>query len=286
MEYYSTIDEFLGSRESRYFGNGYVNTAQVLSDFALIGDSDEIEFSCSGAVLLSDLWSVKSSGKQRPHLSSIDAIEFAVECLRVISLRAYPDNEFSIESIQRLDVFAGKEPTEERLDSVPLTGRFKKGLAGTDVLKMSISNMKVNVQFSANNSKNTLSTRHEKHPALVNDLLLNRESLMVSAIASPVTQSPTESWSLSTCFAVALQLGQTLLYKHDGISRENSNTLWMRKISIDISSGMPSLRMPQPVYAKLNNVKGLVMAGSTWRCADIFSIMCNTNIVCSVAHKI
>jgi hypothetical protein len=77
-----------------------------------------------------------------------------------------------------------------------------------------------------------------------------------------------------------------LLYKHDGISRENSNTLWMRKISIDISSGMPSLRMPQPVYAKLNNVKGLVMAGSTWRCADIFSIMCNTNIVCSVAHKI
>lgn len=286
LNHYHTIDDFLGSKESRYFGSGYVNTAQHISNFTVIEKNEVIDFSCTGTVQLPELWSAKDSGKQKPHLSSIDAIEFTIKCLGIVFQRTVQGREFSIELIERLDILAGKEPIEEDLNSIPITGQIKKGPMGAELLEMRISNMKVSLVFLTENLKSKFLVGDEKQSMLINDLLFNRDSLKASAIVSPVHKNSAESWSLSSCFAASLQLGQVLLYKLDGIARETSNTLWMRKISINLSQGIPALDMSQPIYTKLDNVKKLKMAGADWRCADIFSIMCNTNIVCSVAHKL
>lgn len=286
LSYYQSIDEFLGARESRYFGRGYVNTSQVISDFSLVENEDDVTFACAGMVMLPDVWSAKGTRRQKPHLSSIDAIEFAMECLGLVFRRVFPGHEFSSELVEKMSVVAGKEPIEEDLDAIPLAGRVRKGPMGTGVLEMHISNMKVNLVFSIEKLKHQFLMGQEKQPVLINDLLLNQDKLNASAIVSPERQNMAESWSLSSCFAAALQLGQVLLYKLDSLSRETSSTLWMRRISIDVSPGIPALDKPQPIYARLDNVKKLQMDGAEWRCADISSIMCNTHIVCSVAHKI
>jgi hypothetical protein len=286
LSYYQTIDEFLGSGETRYFGGGYLNTEQILTDFSLTEQDGKIEFQSTGMVVLPEIWSAKGSGKQKPHLSSIDAIEFAVACLGEILKQKFPGSECSIELIERINVVAGKEPVEDTLDAIPLRGILKTLPDGHYAVEMSISNMKVTLACSAQKLKNGFKLGREKQPVVINDLMLNQEGMNASAIVSSARQNASESWALSSCFASALQMGQVLLYKLDSLTRDKSHTLWMRRMSIGLSPGIPALGMAQPIYTRLNNVKKLRMDGADWRCADIFSIMCNTNIVCSVAHRL
>jgi hypothetical protein len=286
LSYYDTIDEFLGNRDTRYFGSGYVNTAQVLSDFELAVGDEAVDFSGTGAVVLPELWSAKGSRRQKPHLSSIDAIEFAVACLARVVRSIAPEREFSVELIKKLDVVAGKEPVEEELGALALKGRVSLRTAGLPRLEMTISNMKVSLQFSLDEPTGLRAAAGAKQAVRISDLMLNQQNLNASAVVSPERQDARESWSLSSCFAAALQLGQVLLYKLDSVSRESSSTLWMRKTSIGVSPGVPALGLPQPIYTRLDNVKRLTMDGADWRCADISSLMCNTRIVCSVAHRI
>ncbi|MCI1005617.1 avrd-related protein [Herbaspirillum sp. C7C8] len=286
FSYYQSIDEFLGARESRYFGFGYVNTKQVISDFSLAENGETLGFSCIGSVLLPDVWSAKGGSMQKPHLSSIDAIEFAIECLGRVFHQAFPGDEFSIELVEKMEVFAGKDPVEECLEAIPLNGSIRESRPGTYLLEMEISSMKVSLVFLRELRKSQFVVGQEKQSIVINDLMLNEGALNASAIVLPDRKNITESWALSSCFAAGLQLGQVLLYKLDNLSREASNTLWMRRLSIVVSPGIPALDMPQPIYTKLKKVKKLHIAREDWRCATISSIMCNTHIDCDVAHKV
>jgi len=286
LSYYETIDDFLGSRDTRYFGSGYINTSQVLIDFDLAVGERTVEFSGKGAVVLPDLWSAKDGNRQKPHLSSIDAIEFAIECLARVVRHIAPQRKFSIDLIKRLQVIAGNEPVEENLDALSLSGRVTLGAEDASHLEMSISNMKISLKFSIDEPASQFAAAKAKQPVRISDLMLNQKNLNASAVVSPERQNASESWSLSSCFAAALQLGQVLLYKLDSVTRETSSTLWMRKTFIYISPGVPTLSIPQPIYTRLDNVKKLAMDGADWRCADISSTMCNTRIACSVAHRI
>ena len=286
FSYYQSIDDFLGARETRYFGRGYINTSQVISDFALAEEKGVLSFSCFGSLLVPEVWSVKGESKQKPHLSSIDAIEFAIECLGHLFHHAFSGDDCSSKLIEKIDIAAGTEPVEERLDVIPLKGHMRNSRPGTYVLEMSISSMKVSIILSRGTRKSQFVIGQERQAVVINDLMLNQGTLTAFAIVTPERKNIAESWALSSCFAAALQLGQVLLYKLDNLSRETSDTLWMRRLSIDVSPSIPALDRPQPIYARLKNVKKLKMAGETWRRATISSIMCNTQIDCSVAHKI
>lgn len=286
FSYYQSIDEFLGARESRYFGCGYVNTRQVISDFALVKKEDVLDLSGRGSVLLPEVWSAKGESRQTPHLSSIDAIEFALSCLSRVFRQVFPEDEFSLDLVEKMEVVAGKEPVEESLDAISLHGSIRQAGPGAYVLEMGISSMRVCLAFSREKRRGHLVVGQEKQAIVITELMLNQGVLNASAIVSPERKNTAESWALSSCFAAGLQLGQVLLYKLDNLSRETSNTLWMRRLSIDISPGIPALEMPQPIYARLKNVKRLRMAHQDWRCATISSFMCNTRIDCDVAHKI
>lgn len=259
FSYYQSIDEFLGARESRYFGCGYVNTRQVMSNFALEEKDDVLNFSCIGSVLLPEVWSEKGESRQKPHLSSIDAIEFAILCLGSVFRQVFPEDEFSLELVEKMEVFAGKEPVEESLDAITLHGSIREARPGAYVLEMGISSMRVSLVFFHEKRRSQFGVGQEKQAIVINELMLNQGALNASAIVSPERKNTAESWALSSCFAAGLQLGQVLLYKLDNLSRETSSTLWMRRLSIDIFPGIPALDMPQPIYAKLKNV----MIGAT-----------------------
>lgn len=205
--YYESIDEFLGARESRYFGRGYINTAQTISGFALDDAEDGTRFSGSGVVQLPGLWSAKGERQQKPHLSSIDAIEFAISCLSRVFAQLHPGQAFSLERLEKMSVLAGREPVEENPDAIALRGHVRQDAMGAGTLEMQISNMKVRRTFSAEPGPAGLVLGQEKQPLEIRDLMLHRDTLKASAIVAPERQNKAESWSLSSCFAAALGLG-------------------------------------------------------------------------------
>jgi hypothetical protein len=285
LNYHTTIDDFLGDSESRYFGSGYFNTARTLRNFEHQNTEEGIKFSCVGSLCLLGLWSQKGDVAQIPHLSSIDVIELAIECTKRIFDQLSDCPIFSLDAIDRICVIAGNEPVEQVLESISIKGLMKQTPEGTCQLHVRISNMDVEVTFSLGRmSRNVLAV--SEYPVSIENVFLNRENSTASAIVTPHSAIKDKSWSLATCFASMAQLGQTLLYKLDSMDRKTSSTLWMRRISINIFSGIPEFFAPQPIHVKLNNARVLRMNRENWRSADICSWFCNTNIVCRVAHKI
>ncbi|MDB0522832.1 AvrD family protein [Ralstonia solanacearum] len=286
LSYYDSIDDLLGRRETRYFGNGYINTMRSISGFKCVETDTGLDFSCIAALELPSLWSAKGNSRQTPHLSSIDVIELATECTRRVFHEVSSGREFSLGSIQKLLVGAGKEPVEEALDAISITGVAKRLPDEAYHLRAHISSMSVDVTFSIREEGKPRMTGESRNPVSIENVMLNRDTLTASAIVLPFQGNQDDSWSLSDCFASVAQVGQALLYNLDGVTREASNTLWMRKIAMTLSSGTPECNMPQPLYVRLDNAKKLKVGNEYWRSADVFCIFCNTNIVCRVAHQL
>ena len=71
-------------------------------------------------------------------------------------------------------------------------------------------------------------------------------------------------------YLVALaQVSQVLLYRVDGIERGQSNTLWMRRITI--AAATPRLPTATAVSLQVTKCRLVVLGGQTWRLMDITS---------------
>jgi hypothetical protein len=93
--------------------------------------------------------------------------------------------------------------------------------------------------------------------------------------------------SIVDFFAVAMQLGQILLYELDRISRADSNTLWMRQTLLEIGRPGEVLTGPSPLTARLEEAELLTSAdGKSWRTADIVAESRGLAMRCSVAHQL
>ncbi|MEO3851072.1 AvrD family protein [Streptomyces sp. B8F3] len=89
-------------------------------------------------------------------------------------------------------------------------------------------------------------------------------------------------------FVAALQLGQVLLYRYDGIERAASHTLWMRTTSISLADTPDSaggtayddgrLRVALRRPVKLTTERG------TWRVGRLTSTSAGMRLACNVAH--
>jgi hypothetical protein len=88
-------------------------------------------------------------------------------------------------------------------------------------------------------------------------------------------------------FVAAIQLGQILLYELDGLSRADSNTLWMRQTTIVIGApGRPGAG-PGTLRVRLADAELLTAGdGGQWRSARIEADFDHFAIACAVAHRL
>jgi hypothetical protein len=280
------IDEFLGSRDGRYFGNGYLRTGQSIDNFKIVDRSDGLDFSCTGHIALPDLWSEKEGDRQRPHLSTIDVIELAVECLRMLLHRTTYSQKLPADFLKKISIVSGNSPVEDGLETLALHGQVRRADADHDVLDLQIANMTVAVTFASSPPGPARYIAFSRQPVSIANVMVNTPEMTACAIVNPANENPDEAWSLSSCFAAALQLGQTLLYKLDGLTRAESNTLWMKRTVIFFSPSPSTLAFPQSIYVRLDGARRYAKPDGEWRRAEIFSLFCNTNIVCSVTHRL
>ncbi len=284
LGYYKNIDDFLGVRQGRYFGDGYLKSSQIIRDFKISGGLNALQISCIGSVNLPDMWSQKGESQQKPHLSTIDVIEFALECLRQFRIGMRRGNELSTDLLSSISIVAGKSPVEDDMDAVPITGQILLDDEAGEVMMLNIANMDVTLRMRPETNSYARGLTFSRQPVELGEVLLNTEGMQASAMAYSSQGDAGGAWSLSASFACALQLGQLLLYKLDKIDRAKSNTLWMKRTHISFSDLMPCIGGVQPIHAHLDDVLKYTKADGEWRRANVCAAFCNVQITCRVTH--
>jgi len=94
------------------------------------------------------------------------------------------------------------------------------------------------------------------------------------------------SMTLVEAFVVALQLGQVLLYRLDAVPRAESQTLWMRRTTLEADSPHRDAAQPAPVRAELVDPMLVESADGVWRSADIVSDCLGVRTRCLVSHRL
>lgn len=290
LSYYKKIDDFLGDRNSRYFGDGYLKTNQSIENFQLLTGADHTRFVCNGVVMLPEVWSKKGKSNQTPHLSTIDVLELSIECLRQLLLaRTLQNRPISAGHIKQISIIAGNAPVETSLDNIEISGKVLEDSDGNHVLEVSIANMQLEIVYVPTVSASLPVLSLKKQPIEVSCVMVHADNdeSTASAVVKPLSIYTDETWSISSCFAASLQLGQTLLYNLDNVDRAKSNTLWMKRTTITFSNELSRLTLlSQPISTKLENVRKYNKTDGDWRRADIVSVFCNAKIVCSVTHRL
>ncbi|MEJ6393491.1 AvrD family protein [Gymnodinialimonas sp. 2305UL16-5] len=286
LGYYDSIDDFLGLRQGRYFGDGYLKSSQIIRDFEMSGGLSALQISCIGIVKLPEMWSTKGEAKQKPHLSTIDVIEFALECLRQFRIGTRRGHELSTDLLSSIAIVAGKSPVEDDMDAVPITGQVRLDDGASEVMILKIANMEVTLRMRSEIDGYARGLTFSRQPVELGKVLLNTDEMQASAMAHSSPDEAGGAWSLSASFACALQLGQLLLYKLDKIDRAKSNTLWMKKTFITFSDLMPCVGGQQPIHAHLDDVLRYTKADGDWRRANVCASFCNVQITCRVTHRL
>lgn len=291
LSFFKEADEFLGDKSTRYFGAGYINCSQAIAHFQIQTESlDTLTFSCLGKVILPQTWSIKGNHNQKPHLSTIDIIELSLLTFDQFIENIHQRAVCSKKLIHKINITAGKSPIETDFEKIEITGAVKKLNKDTNILDMTISNMNIQIFYCNTPHKLELMEfgHYLKTPLEISDVMINVDELKAAALVNNrrILKENIEPWSTSCLFSAGLQLGQILLYQLDSISRAESNTLWMKKTEIFFLSQQPNIDVSHPIFTRLENVKRYTKADGDWRRADIYSIIGNTKIICSVTHKL
>lgn len=83
------------------------------------------------------------------------------------------------------------------------------------------------------------------------------------------------------------QLAQALLYAQDGLTRGGSDTLWMRRFTIDTQTPVRPLGRDFATTVRTAGTRLLAMGGQTWRTADLaVDDFSGFSGHCSLAHRL
>ncbi|MFJ2773931.1 AvrD family protein [Streptomyces sp. NPDC087300] len=267
-----SVDDALGDRQGRFFGEGFKRVTQGLSAITVrpAGASAPGTVDADAGIRIPGVWSRKGESHQRPHLSTIDAMQFAAQLTGLYAAHVHelpPTGHFVVRS---LCIKAGCTPDEESLDRFPVSALHEstRELPGTDRLLTTmdcrIGSMTVRVEAEHSGSAATVRTEgsyahpeylpgvwndapygashHGRHQYLLDvagaadSLSADAELRITEALQAPdaldgAAPEPLEP-TMVDLFVASLQLGQVLLYRLDGLDRATSNTLWMRGTTI------------------------------------------------------
>lgn len=312
---YSNFDECLGNSEHRYFGEGYLRVARAVSAVQI--DLEEKKFAGTAHIEHSGSWSRKGEEEQEAHLSSVDAILLAWHLCET-----FIRHEFALDTtelgnawVNDLTVRAGAQPLTD-LQAFTISGSLVR-VNGTEAATSGstyrctigplIVDLSVKHHISAQRSPlkptPTLAERRECPMPFPTNVRLSTVAVDTDQSTSSATFHVTEpraqaeagleaaySSGISIVDAVVLvaQLAQVYLYTIDDLNRADSNTLWMRRIHVAISTPVRAPDGEVTVTIHADNPKTLDMrSAGTWRLSDfVLHNYCGISGKTSVAHQL
>lgn len=293
------LEQYLGPASSRFFSEGYKASSHAFSSLEL--SPDGLELAGEVTIDYASGWSQKQNIDQQPHLSTVDVMVIGVRCA-VRLLRAAAETTTRDKAtihIEKIVVIAGTAPVED-LTGLPLTAKVLRTVTRdgnlTVHVETKVSSMTVRVAVCLYTDGTVQNSRaldsdywdggyrvggHTMGPVRLEDSPLSAHSTLRSWRSNSSTASePT----YLDAFVVLMQLGQVLLYESDGITRAESNTLWMQQVVLTATSmrggGIDSAEM------RLVETEKIKLGTSCWTNATFQGEAAGFALSASFAHQL
>lgn len=289
--------------------------SNISFEFHQVGDDPFLgkgQISAEGNLIYPDDWSIKSNHFVRPHLSTIDAIVFGSEIAEsyLSNIFEFRDIDLNSSLIEKCQISAGSEPIEN-LENFQMTGTYqnkKHSSKVVSVFKLLVGNLKISLtisHFILGNQVNSeinlgiLRGDVQNYNSLGyrdTDYYLQKINIQDDEIkyktrinrGNPTRGLEANYFPFVTFIdAVILsgQISQAFLYHLDDISRNESNTLWMRKVSITRNK-LLNHDTSFVGTTILNKSQIIKMGDSIYRSAIMTGEFSDVTIKYSVAHDI
>lgn len=124
---YRSVDDVLGPRSKRFFGEGYKRAEHELRDISVTeGSGRSVQVDASVRVRYPADWSRKGDTDQRPHLSTVDVLVIGAQLCEILLADAVglTAREQSEAVLSWARIKAGTTPVEEDLEGFPASARL------------------------------------------------------------------------------------------------------------------------------------------------------------------
>ena len=319
--HFSSIDQLLGSSQSRYFGAGFRQVRQHIRDVHL----DRRGVRATAQIVYPAAWSTKKNRELQPHLSSIDALAVGAQLCEAYVRAAYGVEGAAADRtwVRRIVLKSSNVPTLE-LDAVPAVFELVKTEAAPDARCGHLSHFTgrvgaMGVELVVDHPLVAATGELVAHYADLaealgpldrryygaayttagldlRDVELAPDGLRVRALLDfdqPALRAPLLGLGASefpfvsgaNAIVSVAQLAQAMLYRHDNVTRESSNNLWMRKIMIDSPEPAPAGRgLGVETWCEKSTL--LHIKGAVWRSASFIVKMPGVYGEYSLAHQL
>ncbi len=274
-----------------------------------------------GSLSYPDDWSKKLDDTElKPHLSTIDALNLSMQLNEMFLIHKYNLDHLGREHmwLRKYSISAGNAPYEN-LDSFEIYTTCKGTTLEADigsnvsVFESEIGALKVCCEIEHNINPKVSETEYEYYYADGDDILgdsdsryygmgyrysdydvfdlkidFENEKIENVIRINRVKETPfgiegfyRPSISMIDSIILSGQISQALLYNIDQVEREDTGTLWMRKVTMENTNHS---RQNEEFVAEthITNGKIINMKGNLWRKAEIYSnfngIICNYSL--------
>lgn len=302
---FPSIDNALGDHHDRYFGIGHKRTSYSLLDVATSpqGSTGSLRVEHQGT------WSQKAEGQARPHLSTIDAI-IAGTLIAQDHLRATDrgsEQRLAGLRLARVRLRTGSAPVEA-FEAIPI--RLTESRSDTDDehrFTCRVGSMFADLVLRAQTPRHPLAFDPGAQDYYSTHLRDHRQEITAIAAAPHVLSAEVTvhrdgprraSRGIQSAFADTLsaldyvlafaQLAQVLAYHHDDLARANSDTFWLRSLTMDLTDRPAALCVPQRMSGRITNPRILTMADTPWRLfrmkSEVPSVTCSVEVAHTLRH--
>lgn len=281
-----TFDEVLGPSEGRYLAHGHRSVDRSVQDLAIEHGEGQVIGTATGCAAYPPGWSSKAGGSLVPHLSSVDAIVFAEHVVgAAFAPRAGRSDGSSIQVVD-VEIRAGSQPHLD-LEHIPIhcvVSRPEPSGPLTAVCTVGTLRVRLVAATTHPAARSTSSKTPEtpllRHPDTIGrsgstwsstfeEVLPNATSLLASHTPEQSGRaSDRAEFSAVDLLALSAQQAQILIYNAGGVTRDETDTLWMRKARFLTP---PHATQTRPVALRLDISEAVTLhrGGDQWHLFDM-----------------
>jgi hypothetical protein len=297
-DYWQSIDDALGPAAGRYFGTGYKQTGPTIGQVQVRHDAQASRLAGHGSV----------TGDK---LSTTDAVALVTEALvGLVAARYCPEAAAETRMIA-LDLRASAKPLGSPFDDFPVHARLSDETGGPLSIEASVGNITAIGQVVRPTVAGSLVDvdSAERLPSLFGvgeELAYQRRTVVLTRVTSrgpaeaeadfEVADDRSGSDGLGSdgagevcfidAFVGAIQLGQLLLARLDGLDEFGAGCLFTRRTSFRVDRPLRTAQRSL-LHTRLGRSRIVRLEGSPWRCADIVAGVGDAmTVTCSVGHRL
>lgn len=294
------VDTLLGNHETRYFGEGHKRT-----DYNVKEEGEQFY----GEIKHRGMWSNKSERNIQPHLSTLDGV-----ILSSILAEKVLENGGVVVSdlfLSKFEIKSGMKPIED-LNRIPIKIKESEFIEGKAIFHILVLDMKIKIEFQEIKSSNNHRKLESDSKAYLSEHLkyihhniydisfletldtsdkcsifckANR-TLDENNVYRGISSNVYPMYSLLELLIIFSQMAEMLAYHADSISRECSETLWMKNVEAEIINPIPNGEIE--LIGKIRKNKLLDMKGKNWKIFEMSGIDVKNRVHISskIAHQL